>query len=150
MQARQTAAELEYDYLKWHGYINLLGGILLLSVTLANVLEFVGGGLGLIFLVVSAIMFTIICLLASWKLHGNFSFSKQKWIGTFEDEFLNMVSFKAYKVGFFTVILACGLGAFGVYNLVPISSEELLTCFLGISGVAYGITIVVGLRKDDE
>jgi hypothetical protein len=150
MQAIQTTAELEYDYLKWHGYIHLLAGILILSISLVNLLELLNGGLGLIILVASGIIFTVICLLASWKLQGNFSLSKQAWIGTFEDEFLNMVSLKAYKVGFFTVILACILGALGVYNLVPLSREDLLGCFLGISGVAYGITIAVVLRKDDE
>lgn len=150
MQAIQTTAELEYDYLKWHGYIHLLAGILILSISLVNLLELLNGGLGLIILVASGIIFTVICLLASWKLQGNFSFSKQAWIGTFEDEFLNMVSLKAYKVGFFAVTLAFIPGVFGVYNFVPLSREDLLACFLGISGVAYGITIVVGLRKDDE
>jgi ABC-type spermidine/putrescine transport system permease subunit II len=95
-------------------------------------------------------LFVVIFLLASWKLQGNFSFSKQAWRGTFEDEFLNMVSLNAYKVGFFSVTFACMLGVFGVYDSVPLSRQDLLTCFLGISGFAYGITIAVGLRKDDE
>jgi hypothetical protein len=150
MQVLQTTAELEYDYLKWHGYIHLLAGTLILSLSLANLLELVNGVLGLIILVASGILFTIIVLLATWKIQGNFSFSKQAWLGTFEDEFLNMVSLKAYKVGFFSVTLACMLGAFGVYNLVPLSREDLLACFLGVSGVAYGVTISIGLRKDDE
>ncbi|WP_445428441.1 hypothetical protein [Alishewanella sp. HL-SH05] len=149
MQALKTTAELEYEYLKWHGYLHLLAGILILSVTSANFLE-LGGVLGLIIIIASGIMFAVIYLLASWKLQGNFSFSKQAWRGTFEDEFLNMVSLKAYKVGYITVMFAFIPGALGVYNFVPLSREHLMTCFLGISAVAYGITIAVGLRKDNE
>lgn len=150
MQALKTTAELEYQYLKWNGYTALLFGILISLISLANALELINGVLGLIIVVASGIMFVVICLLAAWKLHGRFTFSKQSWRDAYEDEFLNMVNLKAYKVGFSTVMLACMLGAVGVYNLVPLSREDLLTCFLGISGVAYGITVTVGLRKDDE
>lgn len=151
MKALKTTAELEYEYLKLNGYIHLLAGVLILSVTSANILELLNGGvLGLIIIIASGIMFAVIYLLASWKLQGNFSFSKQAWRGTFEDEFLNMVSLKAYKVGYFAVILAFIPGTLGAYNFVPLSRENLMTCFLGIIAVAYGITIAVGLRKGNE
>jgi hypothetical protein len=148
MRTQQTTAELEYDYLKWNGGISFLGGILILFCALAKILDLYRGTFGLLIFVVLGIMFVVIVLLAAWKLQGNFSLSKQSWLSTFEDEFLNMVSLKAYKFGFLTVTLACIPGGFGAYNLIPLSREDLFTCLLGIGAVSFGITIVVGLRKD--
>lgn len=150
----------EHQNLKSYGSNSLIVGLGLVLLSIVGLLEAWINSFGATARVVIllAVLFSFVAVFffcreafaSHYWLQTKYSFSKQAWFGAFEDEFLNTVSLKAHRVGFFAVMIICSTGIFGLFNLAPISFSEIFSGFLDISLIAYGTTVCVNLREQDE
>ena len=154
MNDQVITPESEHEYLKAYGELSLLCGLFLLLVLVAKLLEGWAEGLNAGFNLVFGTVFGLFLLVLLWRgrftLKRKFWGSRQAWMGTYEDEFLNNVNLKAFKVGFLSIVSLCCLGVIGTFNQFPLSLQEWFSSFLGLCLMAYGITVKIGLRENDE
>lgn len=154
MNKDTVTPEMEYSYLNSYAKVSVYAGSTLFLLSLA---ELIYGWLptwfaGSILLIGLVVFFALLFSSFGKPELNQFSywFSRQAWFGEFNDEFLNMVSLKAYKISSFAVLIVVVIGMAGGLNSVSDRIEECFKFIFGLAAISYGLTVKIHLSADNE